>query len=633
MSQLLPIYSAEQLFAQCKLDTNLSEIRTLAGLDTPVFDLIIKKPVYDFAELVQLAPASESHHHAGPGGLLMHTLDVITLALKKRRGYQLPIAGSLSEISTQRHLWTYAVFVGCLLHDIGKLSANTRLVLVNKDGSEKHWTPHSGAMSQFKNLKGYRIEFKKTPYQYHAHLALTHWDLVPKEARTWLIEASNIMAELTAWLWGDKFESGTIGEIVEFADRESTARNLQLPNDTRFSNQIPAIERYLKIIRQWIQEGAIKINTNGGMGWVDEYGHLYLVCRSLAEKLIQECNTQGLKNLPQDPVRVYDILQEHGYALSMEDGKAIWPIRVKTTAFEHKFTCLKFEARKLTLPSRPLRALEGEISLVGLEPEPAEGIAAAKEVAQQTEAINNTQDSAAPTEDAAKHKETETTAGGNQNNETAADTADTEAIIDDMPSDAEIMAAIAASDVALDTVPIHIRDTVEEVQEAAAELLASVENTPETATTKTPEAGAVAENVGLVRNLDLEAPDTAQKFLVWLQRGLLEKTILINNPTAEIHIVEEGVLLIAPAIFKTFLRLHNLPEEKHKNLSKRFGNLRKHIRNGDMNIHPYWVSSSNRASKINGWLVPFNVIYEHDYPVPKPNKYIKKELGLGSDNN
>ena len=122
------------------------------------------------------------------------------------------------------------------------------------------------------------------------------------------------------------------------------------------------------------------------------------------------------------------------------------------------------------------------------------------------------------------------------------------------------------------------------------------------------------------------------KFLTWLQRGLLEKTILINNNSAEVHIVEEGVFLLAPAIFKTFLRLHNLPVDKHKNLSKRFANLRKHIRNGDFNIHPYWVSSSNRASKINGWVLPFNIIYESDYPIPKPNKFIKKELGLGGGN-
>lgn len=626
MNQLLPIYSAEQLFTQCKLDPKLSDLRTLAGLDSPVFDLLIKNPIYQFAELVQLAPASEAHHHSGPGGLLKHTLDVITLALKKRRGYQLPIAGSLSEISTQRHLWTYAIFVGCLLHDLGKLSANTRLILIANDGTEKSWTPHSGAMTHVKNVKGYRIEFRKTPYHYHAHLALTHWDLVPKEARTWLIEASNIMAELTAWLWGDKFESGTIGDIVEAADRESTAKDLQLPNEPRFSNTIPVIERYLKILRQWIQDGAIKLNTNGGMGWVDEHGHLYLVCRSLAEKLIQECNTQGLRNLPQDPVRVYDILQEHGYALSTEDGKAIWPIRVKAATFEHKFTCLKFEARKLSLPSRPLRPLVGEISAVTIDAQ--ETVQVTQEPVTDTAQIS-AKETAAPTMDASKTQEVDKTQGGT---EFTADTAEPENEIDDMPSDAEIMTALTAIESATDSAPI--RDSVEDPSETAPIQHESVKDTSETesspvATEQPAPSGAVAENVGLVRNLELEAPDTGLKFLSWLQRGLLEKTILINNNSAEVHIVEEGVFLLAPAIFKTFLRLHGLPEDKHKNLSKRFQNLRKHIRNGDVNIHPYWVRSSNRASKLNGWLLPFNVIYEHDYPVPKPNKYVKKEIDPG----
>lgn len=614
MSQLLPIYTAEQLFALCKLDPNLAELRTLAGLDAPVFDVLIKAPIYQFAELVQLAPASETHHHAGPGGLLKHTLDVIALALKKRRGYQLPIAGSLSEISTQRHLWTYAIFVGCLLHDIGKLSANTRLILIAKDGSEKPWTPHSGTMTHLKNLKGYRIEFRKTSYHYHAHLALTHWDLIPKEARTWLIESSNIMAELTAWLWGDKFESGTIGDIVEAADRESTAKNLQLPNDQRFSTAIPVIERYLKIIRHWIQDGVIKINTNGGMGWVDESGHLYLVCRSLAEKLIQECNSQGLKSLPQDPVRVYDILQEHGYALSTDDGKAIWPIRVKTASFEHKFTCLKFQARKLTLPSRPLRALEGEITIVSTDTQ---------------ETFTATQEAGVIEAEVATSEPASVEANNKQGD--VSKTPDTVEPADEMPSDEDILAAEFSEEMQ-DSVPI--RDTVEDGSENAAVLEQAQTTKPETEETVAGalETGAVAESaIGLIRNLDFEAPDTGQKFLHWLQRGLIEKTIFINNTTAEVHITEEGVFLLAPAIFKTFLRLHGLPEEKHKNLSKRFQNLRKHIRNGDVNIHPYWVSSSNRKTKINGWLLPFNVIYENDYPIPKPNKYIKKELDIGGE--
>lgn len=605
MSQMLPILSAAKLFELCKIDDHFSELRTIAGFDTAIFNVLIADPLKDYAELVQLAPASEAHHHSGPGGLLKHTLDVATLALKKRKGYQLPLGGSLTDIGKQRLLWTYAVFVGCLLHDIGKLSANTRLVAIDKSGKELSWTPSSGPLTTLVDkdnaripLQGYRIEFRKTPYRYHEHLALIHWNLLPRSGRAWLIEAPHIMAELTAWLWGDKFESGTIGQIIEYADRESTAKNLQVPPDHRFSNVIPAIERYLKLLRQWIQDGAIRINTNGGMGWVDEHGHLYLVCRSLAEKLIQECNSLGLKNLPQDPVRVYDILQEHGYALSTDDGKAIWTIAVETETYRHQFTCLKFESRRLIPSSRELKSLDGVISIQ--EPgsqEPAKSV---------TESA--LQENGQPLQSMAT--------GGDR---------ETAEYIQEAGSDQETASTISTQDTineATDSTVLETESSTgnDEVTQETATASDTVKDTQEN-------AGPVKTSVSIIKNLEFEAPDTAQKFLSWLQRGLLEKTIVMNNPGAEVHIVEEGIFLLAPAIFKTFLRLHDVPEEKHKNLSKRFASLRKHIRCNDLNIHPYWVSSSNRATKINGWLLPFNVIYENDYPIPKPNKYIKKNLG------
>src|SRR5690606_22954059 len=123
----LPILTAQQLLERCGIDPKLNEWRSLAGMDNGVFDALMLKPLFQFAESVQLAPASETHHHCGPGGLLKHTVDVITIALKKRRAYQLPLGGNVSEINHQRHLWTFAIFIACLLHDIGKLNANIRL--------------------------------------------------------------------------------------------------------------------------------------------------------------------------------------------------------------------------------------------------------------------------------------------------------------------------------------------------------------------------------------------------------------------------------------------------------------------------------------------------------------------------
>jgi hypothetical protein len=144
--------------------------------------------------------------------------------------------------------------------------------------------------------------------------------------------------------------------------------------------------------------------------------------------------------------------------------------------------------------------------------------------------------------------------------------------------------------------------------------------------TEAPVAKIPEDGIPLSPLFDFESSDTAHRFINWLRRGLVEKTLLINNPAAEIHIAEEGVFLLAPAIFKTFLRRHGFPEDKHKNLARRVNTLKLHTRNGDVNIHGYWVSSKNRKTKINGYLFPFNVFYENDMPIPAKNKYLTAHL-------
>lgn len=596
--KLLPILAADELFDRLKLDPELLELRKLAGLDAAVFDYLIKQPLHRYAEWVQLAPASQSHHHSGPGGLLVHTLDVIAIALKKRRGIQLPFGGSIADISAQRHVWTFAVFAGCLLHDIGKLSSSTRLVLVQSDNAEVFYTPLGADILTLRNqkqLKGYRIEFVKCDYRYHAQLSLLHWQLIPATAQTWLVQAPHILSQLVNFCWGDRHESGTIGDIIEYADRESTARNLQHPSSERFSNQISAIDRYLSMLRHWIDTDAIKINANGGMAWVDEQGFIYFVCRPMAEKLIQSCNQQGLKSLPQNPLRIYDILQEHGYAIPTEDGKAIWPIRVKCEQYEHQFTCLKFEARKLTTPTKKLTPFNGEIVITDT-------------VIPETEKLpQETVDTEKNTPEAVPEEKIITV-------ETAINTKESE------------------TGITIETVRQQDTETKVQDTEAVEQPLILVNRSSHKADHKIePEIKATYEatttgGMPLKPLFDWDETDVAMRFINWLKRGLIEKTILINNPTAEVHIAEEGVFLLAPAIFKTFLIRHGHDPEKHKNLSKRIVRLKLNIRNGDANIWPYWVSSSNRKSKISGWLFPFNLFFENEYPIPSKNKYLIRSL-------
>src|SRR5690606_27794866 len=60
----------------------------------------------------------------------------------------------------------------------------------------------------------------------------------------------------------------------------------------------------------------------------------------------------GESGIPADPLRISDVLQDHGFALPTPDGKAIHRIEVidGKGKFQHTFTCLKMQTRRLWTP-------------------------------------------------------------------------------------------------------------------------------------------------------------------------------------------------------------------------------------------------------------------------------------------
>ncbi|HHI94879.1 MAG TPA: hypothetical protein ENK04_15470 [Gammaproteobacteria bacterium] len=103
-----------------KHSRHIREIQQLAGIPQPHWRTFYLDALLSYANYVQLLPASEAHHHAGRGGLLVHGLEVALHALRLRRAHLLPQGADTEEIVAKREVWTYAVFSAALLHDIGK---------------------------------------------------------------------------------------------------------------------------------------------------------------------------------------------------------------------------------------------------------------------------------------------------------------------------------------------------------------------------------------------------------------------------------------------------------------------------------------------------------------------------------
>ena len=57
-----------------------------------------------------------------------------------------------------------------------------------------------------------------------------------------------------------------------------------------------------------------------------------------------------------------------------------------------------------------------------------------------------------------------------------------------------------------------------------------------------------------VAAVDDAAPDAAHRFMGWLQQGLADGSLRINEAGALVHFVDEGMLLVSPRIFQVFAK-------------------------------------------------------------------------------
>ena len=77
---LLSVLASVQL-----LEPHVHYIKTideLAGVSEIHFDRFYQEAIHRSARVVQQLPASEVHHHSGPGGMLQHALEVCVTAIK-----------------------------------------------------------------------------------------------------------------------------------------------------------------------------------------------------------------------------------------------------------------------------------------------------------------------------------------------------------------------------------------------------------------------------------------------------------------------------------------------------------------------------------------------------------------------
>ncbi len=590
-----PVLTALELTQLLNQGAKLRQIQDLMGLPQADWTACCQSALDVFMESVQLAPASEVHHHAFCGGLLVHTLDALVYALTLRRKYQLPVGAGAERVNQAALCWTYGIFVAVLLHDPGKVGSTVTLHAQTPTGIVQ-WSPLSGSMRS-QNVSAYKLGVAKAPYRLHNQVATALFSqVVPAAGRQWLSGDHQLLEQVLAAIYDvHAIGAGAIGEILMQADGLSVARNLGQPaprGQVTGASTIPLVDKYMRTLRQLLSSGKFVMNKPGAQVFVPRKKHLteadhdvWIMCRAAAEAIVQALR-QSDPTVPTAPERVYDTLQEFGMCETNPQGRAIWNVTVHAGDWTAEFSMLKFRAGRLFAATKvPLFAgsVKAKKPSTGAKtestsPAPASNHRAAAPV--------NPHEATAPdgyTRATAPENSTHKSAPVHYDQDTAPDHNSWEA--DEQRAEAgPITYELESGSISnrSDAAPNPNRSEAGSIRSKPApapaparqaELLNSLlqkpkrtpkqaelmttllarstaARTPVQASAKSPQAKAAARKPNAPTGSTGVAIGDA--FFTWISQQLTKADADINSPSAFLHVHDDGLLLVTPRIFKAF---------------------------------------------------------------------------------
>lgn len=615
----LPVLSAEALLHEIAAEPLLFRIRQALGFAPENYALDVQPLIDTVAEFVQLLPASESHHHANPGGLLTHVLEVAAVALLRSEEAKLPVGRPTEEQLKFAARWHYGILVAALLHDIGKPIADVAVTVRTPSGDIKPWNGLGGRLADVGDC--YRVQFPlRHDYQAHQRLPVMLLKaMVPASTMRWLAEDAELMDTLIAFFSGES-DGGALGKLVKAADGKSVADNLLQGDRTRFATarQVPLIERLMAALRRMLSEGDLSLNREGAAGFCDGTD-AWFVAGTLADKVRayldkHEIRETGASDLPTDNSRLFDTWYDYA-AIRPNAGAAIWKAQVSLDkgdghTWSQTFTMLRFPLDKLyPSPEAYPQALAGHIDLASVSTVDASAVNARINV----EAIAML----AP----------------EQPTDIPAPAATPEFELTPVSLDDLTPLLPQAESVAVDT------DTGEFLDQsdcAFETMLPQSSPAPSTAS-MAPTAPVSPAQPRLPKNSvthDMPTPDEdSERLMAWIQRSVADGNLVFNRATAAVHFVKEGMLLISPKIFREFLQASGVattegdatPVKRLQKLLQKSGYVSKNKPNSYLHHYRILNAKNPERSLVTGYLVPNPQDFFN--PVPEPNAHLESSSG------
>ena len=536
----------------------LEHIWQRTSLSRAQFAALYRGPLDRYAELVQQFPASESHHHAYPGGMLDHGLEIVAYALKLRQSHLLPVGASPESQAAQSEAWTAGVAYAALLHDIGKIAVDLHVEYA--DGTA--WHPWHGPLSH-----PYRFRYRKDR-EYRLHSAATgllYSRLLDREILDWLSGFPDLWSSLLYVLAGQYEHAGMLGELVVQADQASVAQELGGDPSKAIAAPKHALQRKLLDGLRYLLKEEFKLNQpQASDGWLTQDA-LWLVSKTVSDKLRAHLLSKGIEGIPEKNTAVFNVLQDHGIAQATRDGKAIWKATVTgNNGWSHSFTFLKLAPALIWEAGDRPPAFAGTVRVEHAD------------ISQQSEA---------------EASSSEGTSG----------------------------AELSSSPDSLRRLSSPVDSTI---GEGVGTLLDMLETAPAHAPVISPITGSPdpSESIGM-RPLDVRSVPSAkiaskspsgEHFIDWLRASIQSRKLIINDAKALVHTVADTAYLVSPGVFQRYAQerpeISKLARQEGfadwQWVQKRFERLQLHWKHASgLNIWTCEVTGPRKSRRLHGYLL------------------------------
>ncbi len=539
----------------------LEHIWQRTSLSRQHFASLYLAPLQRYAALVQQFPASEAHHHAYPGGMLDHGLEIVAYALKLRQSYLLPSGTTPEDQVVQAEAWTAAIAYAALLHDIGKIAVD--LHVEHADGST--WHPWHGPLTH-----PYRFRYRQDR-EYRLHSAATgllYRQVLDGETLDWLSTFPPLWSALLYILAGQYEHAGVLGELVIQADRASVAQALGGDPSRAMAAPKHALQRKLLDGLRYLLKEELKLNqAQASDGWLTQ-DSLWLVSKTVSDKLRAHLLAQGIEGIPANNTAVFNVLQDHGMLQPTNEGKAIWRATVRSdVGWSHTFTLLRLAPALIWREDDRPEPFTGTVEI---EVELNDATTQSSIDSGETSPVA----AAAPAPSAAP----------------AADSVDA------------LLALLGTSD----TEPPSQRP------EAEPPPASGIDDPPATSQANDAMLAPAAAPLSTKNSGNTREQPSGEHFMAWLRQHVQSRKLIINDAKALVHTVAGTAFLVSPGVFQRYAQEHPHTATLAKQdqtpgwqwVQKRFEKLQLHRKQANgLNLWACEVSGPRRSRRLHGYLL------------------------------